>query len=78
MRNVDAEAGTFMIGERTITVTEDTLIDDTLIEAARGTEVAEDIRFGDLTETLDELLPAGTVVEVDLDDEGNALSIESV
>lgn len=56
----------FVVLSQTISVTPQTIIDDSLIEAVRGTELPDDLAFGDatLTETLDQLLPVGTLVEV--------------
>lgn len=56
----------FVVLGQTVAVNLDTIIDDSIIERLRGTEVADDQRFGDLpaTETLDLLLPAGLPVEV--------------
>ena len=55
-----------MNGE-TITVTDTTLIDDSLIEEARGTEIDGDRQFGTLPESLSDLLPVGLGVEVEVD-----------
>lgn len=74
---LDAMANSFVIAGRTITVTPDTLIDDSFIERARMMEVgSESVRFGDLPETLDQLLMDGDNVVVEIDADGNALSIE--
>ena len=56
----------FVILGQVISVTPDTVIDDSLIEAVRGTEIPNDLKFGDLliTDTLDLLLPVGTVIVV--------------
>lgn len=75
---LDATANTFVIAGRTIIVTPDTLIDDSFIERARMMEVGgESVRFGDLPEALDELLLDGDNVVVEIDADGNALSIEN-
>lgn len=74
---LDANANTFVVAGRTVTVTPDTLIDDSIVEAARGQELGDnDFRFGDLPETLDQLLSNGDPVKVRLDANGNALRIE--
>ena len=64
VESVSAAEGTFKVLAQTVSVTPDTIIDDSIIEAARGTEVANDIRFGDLPETLEQLLNAGMPVSV--------------
>jgi len=56
--------GSFVVLGQTVSVTPDTIIDDSIIEAARGTEIPNDVRFGDLPETLDQLLSAGLLVGV--------------
>ncbi|WP_031552162.1 DUF5666 domain-containing protein [Parvularcula oceani] len=77
VRSVDGAAATLTIGERVIPVLDDTEIDADLVEAARGVEVDEDsFRFGELPETLDQLVEAGDRLEVELDADGNAESIE--
>lgn len=78
-RSVDPVANSFTIGGRTITVPPDTLIDDSLVERARGVELnAESFRFGDLPESLDELILDGDRLEVVVDANGNAVEIEDV
>jgi hypothetical protein len=63
--SVSTADGSFVILGQTVSVTPDTIIDDSIIEAARGTEIPNDIRFGDITpETLDQLLSAGMLVGV--------------
>jgi len=76
--NVTADS--FEIAGETVTVTADTLIDDSIIEAVRGVEIANDLPFGDLPESLQTLLPSGLVVEVQLDRSNGivAISIEDV
>jgi hypothetical protein len=61
---VAATDGSFVVLGQTISVTPDTIIDDSIVEAVRGTEIADDIRFGDLPESLDQLLTAGMIVEI--------------
>ena len=79
VRNLDATANTFTIGEQTITVTDDTLIDGSIVEAARGVELGDqDFRFGDLPETLDQLISDGDLVGVQTDGQGNAVLIEDI
>ena len=71
---------TFDAGGETITVTDNTLIDSSIIEAARGTEVTNDMPYGDLTESLAELLPVGLNVVVGVDRSSGvvALFIEDI
>ncbi|MDH3715116.1 MAG: DUF5666 domain-containing protein [Gammaproteobacteria bacterium] len=64
IESVSADDGTFVALGQTVSVTPDTIIDDSIIEAFRGTEVADDQRFGGLPETLDDLLSATMLVEV--------------
>ncbi len=77
VRSLDAGAGTFTVAQRTITVTDDTLIDASIVEKARGVELGDaDLRFGDLPETLDQLLSNGDLVKVRIDANDFALQIE--
>ncbi|UCB55260.1 MAG: hypothetical protein JSW45_01615 [Thiotrichales bacterium] len=71
---------TFDAGGETITVTENTLIDSSIIEAARGVEIANDQPYGTLTESLSELLPTGLNVVVGVDRSSGvvALIIEDI
>ena len=64
--SVSTTDASFVVLGQTISVTPQTIIDDSLIERVRGTELLNDLAFGDasLTETLDQLIPAGTLVEV--------------
>lgn len=62
--SVSAADGSFVVLGQTVSVTPDTIIDDSIIEAARGTEIPNDLPFGGLPETLDQLLTTGMVVEV--------------
>ena len=74
--SVNALDGTFVIAGRTIQVTADTLIDASIVEDARGQELGdEDLRFGDLIETLDALITPGDILEVELDGD-TAIRIE--
>lgn len=56
----------FVVLGQLISVTPETIIDDSLIETVRGSEIPNDLAFGDpsVTETLEQLLPIGTLVEV--------------
>lgn len=54
----------FTVLGQTVAVTPDTIIDDSIIEAARGNEIPNDVRFGDLPEALSALLPVGLGVEI--------------
>lgn len=75
--NVNDGNNTFLVAGRTVSVTADTLIDASIVEAARGVELPpNDLRFGDLPESLSELLPQGTVATVTVDSQGNAILIE--
>lgn len=75
--NVDDVENTFVLAGRTVSVTADTLIDASIVEAARGEELGDaDLRFGDLPESLSELLPDGLQVAVRVDADGNAILIE--
>lgn len=64
--SVSVNEASFVILGQTISITPDTIIDDTLIEALRGSEIPDDIKFSDLlnSDTLDLLLPTGTLVVV--------------
>lgn len=62
--SVSAADGSFVVLGQTVAVTPDTIIDDSIIETFRNTAVADDQRFGDLPETLDQLLSTGLLVEV--------------
>lgn len=72
-------ANTFIINGFLVTVTDETLIDDSIVEAARQQELDsdDDFTFGELPETLDELLQNGDQVEVTIDADGNAIEIEA-
>ncbi|MBT3205079.1 MAG: hypothetical protein HOM14_02500 [Gammaproteobacteria bacterium] len=64
--SVSVDDASFVILGQTISITPETIIDDSLIEAVRGTEIPNDLKFGDLliSDTLDLLLPTGTVIVV--------------
>ena len=62
--SVSAADGSFVVLGQTVSVTPETIIDDSMIEAVRGTEIPNDLPFGGLPETLDQLLTVGMVVEV--------------
>ena len=66
---------TLDVGGETITVTDNTLIDSSIIEAARGTEVANDLPYGSLDESLLELLPLGLNVVVGVDRSNGVVAI---
>ncbi len=77
VRNLDAGANTFTVAGRSVTMTADTLVDASIVEAARGVELGDaDLRFGDLPETLDQLLSNGDLVRVRVDANSFALQIE--
>ena len=56
--------GFIKVNNQIVTITPDTIIDDSIIEAFRGGEIANDLRFGDLSEALDDLFTVAMVVEV--------------
>lgn len=60
-------ATSFNVAGVTVTVNDETIIDDSLIEAARGTEVDDEAALGTLAETLQQLLPNGQAVSVSVD-----------
>ncbi|HID81879.1 MAG TPA: hypothetical protein EYH06_08710 [Chromatiales bacterium] len=62
--SVSAADGSFVVHGQTVSVSPDTIIDDSIIEAARGVEIPNDLPFGGLPERLDQLLVVGMVVEV--------------
>ena len=62
--SVSAADGSIVVLAQIVSVTPDTIIDDSIIEAVRGVEIPNDLRFGDLPETLDQLFSAGMFVEV--------------
>ena len=68
-------ADTLTVSGQTITVDNSTLIDDSIIEAARGVEIANDQPFGSLQESLQELLPVGLLVEVGVDRSNGVVAI---
>ena len=68
-------ASTVVVAGQTITVSANTLIDDSIIEAARGVEIANDQPFGSLPESLQELLPIGLNVEVGVDRSNGLVAI---
>jgi hypothetical protein len=68
-------ADTLTVSGQTITVNSSTLIDDSIIEAARGVEIANDQPFGSLPESLQELLPVGLMVEVGVDRSSGVVAI---
>ena len=74
----NVSANSFVVGGKTISVNANTLIDDSLIENARGVEISNDLPFGGLSETLQQLLPIGLQVEVQLSHSNGlvAISIE--
>jgi hypothetical protein len=74
-------ADSFDLAGSTITVNAATVIDDSIIEAASGFEVANEDAFGNLSFTLDQLLSNGLGVEVIVSQTDNglvAISIEDL
>ena len=65
----------FVVRGRVINVTPNTLIDDSIIENARGVELSNDLPFGGLPESLQQLLPVGLNVEVQLDNSNGSVAI---
>ena len=68
-------ASTLVVAGQTITVSANTLIDDSIIEAVRGAELPNDLPFGSLPESLQELLPIGSNVEVGVDRSNGLVAI---
>jgi hypothetical protein len=78
IENLDTANNSFSINGRDIQVTDDTLIDSSIVEAARGVELGpEDLRLGDIPEALGDLFANGDIVQVTLDGD-NAVLIESL
>ncbi len=78
-RIISVSVNSFVVGGQTISVNANTLIDDSLIENTRGVELSNDLSFGNLSESLQQLLPIGLNVEVQLISNSNgflAISIE--
>ena len=78
--NINDVTLTFDVAGQTVRVTDNTLIDSSIIEAARGVEVINDEEFGGLTENLTELL-SGLLVATRVTVNGDdlvATSIEDV
>ncbi|MEZ5894074.1 MAG: DUF5666 domain-containing protein [Parvularculaceae bacterium] len=74
---LETAGNTFAVAGRTVAVVADTLIDASIVEAARGIQLGDaDLRFGDLPETLDQLLSDGDPVKVTLNANGEAILIE--
>lgn len=72
-------ANTLMIAGREISVGPDTMIDSSIVERARMTELADQsFRLGDLPETLDQLIRDGDVISVRVSNSGEATEIEDV
>ena len=79
VRRLDTGASTFEIGSLLITVTQETTFDADLVSRARGEQVTDgDYPLSQIPETLDQLLRNGDVVAVEVDAEGNAVSIDDV
>ena len=62
--SIDSALRFIEVNAQTVTVTDDTIIDDSIIEAACGCEIANDTRFGDLGQDLDFLFAGVVFVEV--------------
>jgi hypothetical protein len=76
--NLDTANNSFSINGRSIQVTDDTLIDSSIVEDARGVELGpDDLRLGDIPETLGDLFANGDIVKVTLDGD-NAVLIEGL
>ncbi len=75
---VSAAEGSFVALGQTVTVTRNTIIDDSIIERVRGGEIDNDLPFGNLSETLDQLLRAGMLVEVNGFPTGNGLEASRI
>ena len=75
--SVDVGAGTFVLNGSTITVNDSTLIDDSLIEAVTGGEIATDRPFGNAGESLSDLVSNVRIeVQVNNTTDNIAISIE--
>mgnify|MGYP005840354317 CR=1 FL=1 len=75
--DADGDTGTFIVAGTTVTVTADTLVDASLVEAFRGVELGDvDLVLGNIDETLADLVSNGLSVTVRVDASGNALLIE--
>jgi hypothetical protein len=77
---VNVGNASFDFGDRTISVTGSTIIDDSIIELALGREIDDDRRFDQLPEglTLPELLTGDFPVQVRVTADDVALEIEDV
>jgi hypothetical protein len=71
----NVSATTFVVAGETITVSNSTLIDDSIIEAVRGVEIDSDQSFGTLPESLQELLPVGLNVDVGVDRSNGVVAV---
>jgi hypothetical protein len=71
----DVQSNSFVVAGETVTVNDSTIIDDSIIEAARGVEVNDEAAFGDIPETLPQLLPEGLRVAVDVDRTSGVLAL---
>ena len=71
-------SNSFVVEGQTINVNANTLIDDSIIEDARGVELSNDMPLGSLPESLQQLLPVGLNVEVQVSNSNGlvAISIE--
>ena len=77
VRRLDTGASTFEIGSLLITVTQETTFDADLVSRARDEQVTDgDYPLSQIPETLGQLLSNGDVVAVEVDAEGNAVSID--
>ena len=77
VRNLNAATRTFSVANRAVTATDDTLIDDSIVERARGVNLgSQDFRLGDLPETLDQLIRNGDIVEIRVDANNYVLKID--
>lgn len=62
--SVSATNASFVVLGQTVSVTPNTIIDDSIIEAARGSEINNDLPFSSLPESLDQLFNVGMIVEI--------------
>ena len=62
--SVSSGDGSLVVLGQTVSLTPDTIIDDSIIEAVRGTQIPDDLRFADFPETLDQLFSAGIIIQV--------------
>ncbi|MEQ9316093.1 MAG: DUF5666 domain-containing protein, partial [Henriciella sp.] len=74
---LDADAETFVVAGITITVTDETLFDASIVEAATGQNLPDaDVPRSDINLSLDLILANGDLVKVELNGDATAIRIE--